>query len=376
MRLAGQPSFRQLQGSVPAIAANLTPLGALEADKRIKIEISLPLRNKVSLDALIEELYDPQSPKYRQYLTPAEFNAAFGPTDADLQSVVAFAVSNNLTIVNSTSDRRLLYVTAPVSTIEQLFQVSMLKYQHPSEPRTFYAPDREPLVPANLPILEIYGLSDFPTPHPVNSTNSVTMFGFDSLAPQPCGGSGANGAFMGYDFRHAYAPDVAYTGAGQRVGLLVFDGFFATDIAAYETKAGLPNVPITTVLLDGFNGVPVGAVGPGYPNPDIEVALDIENVISMAPGLSEVVVFEGYPLPGPFFPNDVLFAMANYSTTRINQFSTSYSWPGGHNGTTDLTCHTLMRTSECQTVVISTSELARVSQSKGGFQRRTRPCGR
>jgi xanthomonalisin len=197
MKLAGQPSFRQLQGSVPAVAANLAPIGALEADKRIKIEISLPLRNKDSLEALIEDLYDPQSPKYRQYLTPAEFTAAFGPTDADLQSVVAFAVSNNLTIVNTTSDRRLLYATAPISTIEQVFQVSMLKYQHPSEARTFYAPDREPLVPANLPISGIYGLSDFPRPHTGYSTNSLTMAEFDSLTLQPCVGSGANGTFMG-----------------------------------------------------------------------------------------------------------------------------------------------------------------------------------
>ncbi len=76
------------------------------------------------------------------------------------------------------------------------------------------------------------------------------------------------------------------TGAGQTVGLLEFDsGFFQSDITAYENLAGLPNVPISAVLLDGYNG------GPGAAND--EVSLDIEMAISMAPGLAAVIVYEG-----------------------------------------------------------------------------------
>ena len=35
-----------------------------------------------------------------------------------------------------------------------------------------------------------------------------------------------------------------------------FDGYLASDIQEYEGLAGLPNVPLQNVLLDGFNGVP------------------------------------------------------------------------------------------------------------------------
>jgi subtilase family serine protease len=117
---------------------------------------------------------------------------------------------------------------------------------------------------------------------------------------------------MGKDLRNAYVPGVSQTGAGQSVGLLAFAAFYPNDIRTYETMAGLPNVPIKVVLLDGFNGIPVlGDTG--------EPSLDIEMAISMAPRLSSVVVFDAGP--HGFF-NDILAAMA--ANPEIKQFSSSW----------------------------------------------------
>src|SRR5262249_924716 len=49
--------------------------------------------------------------------------------------------------------------------------------------------------------------------------------------------------------------------------------------------AGLPNVPIGIVLLDGRDGTPYGD--------NLEASLDIEMIISMAPGISQLRVYEG-----------------------------------------------------------------------------------
>src|SRR5258708_19353872 len=100
---------------------------------------------------------------------------------------------------------------------------------------------------------------------------------------KPSVGSAPGGGYMGSDFRNAYLPGSTLNGSGQIVGLLQFDGYFASDIATYESLAGLTNVPLQNVLLDGFNGAP-GA------NND-EVCLDIETAISMAPALAKVLVF-------------------------------------------------------------------------------------
>jgi len=123
---------------------------------------------------------------------------------------------------------------------------------------------------------------------------------------------------MGGDFRAAYLPGVALTGAGQVVGLLQFDGYTPSDITYYESRAGLPNVPLTNVLLDGFSGNPTGSGG------EVEVSLDIEMAISMAPGLAGVMVYMAGPY-GNF--HDILNRMATDNLAK--QLSCSWYIPGG-----------------------------------------------
>ena len=123
---------------------------------------------------------------------------------------------------------------------------------------------------------------------------------------------------MGNDFRAAYVPDTALTGAGQAVGLLQFDGYNASDITYYESQAGLPNVPLVNVLVDGASGHPSGGGG------EVEVCLDIETAISMAPGLSQVIVYMA-PNPSPF--EDLLNRMATDNLAK--QLSCSWYISGG-----------------------------------------------
>ena len=110
------------------------------------------------------------------------------------------------------------------------------------------------------------------------------------------------------------------------VGLVEFDGYYANDIAEYRSLASLPNVPLQNVLLDGFNGVPITGANAG----NSEVALDIEMVISVAPGLSSVVVYEAGPNGNA---NDVLSAMA--ANTAIKQFGCSWDFGTTPRGTMD-----------------------------------------
>jgi subtilase family serine protease len=154
---------------------------------------------------------------------------------------------------------------------------------------------------------------------------SVRMAETSSTAV-PRSGSGENGAFFGNDFRAAYLPEVTLTGAGQILGMVQFDGFYPADIAAYETAASLPQVPLQTVLLDGYDGVPTSGANSG----NGEVSLDIEMAVCMAPGLSKIVVFEAGPNG---FQNDILSAMASHA--EIKQLSCSWGWGGGPSTTTD-----------------------------------------
>jgi subtilase family serine protease len=274
-----------LHGQRPAVVANLQPIGVLEGSKRLNLVIGLPLRNKELLASLLQKIYDPTSPQYRHYLTPEQFTEKFGPSKEDYQAVMAFAQSHGLKVAGTAPNRVLVDVNGAVADIEQALHVRLRVYEHPTETRTFFAPDVEPSVDLAVPILAISGLSDYVRPKPL----SHRMPSLDGTpVSTPNGGSGTGGSYMGADFRKAYLPGISLTGSGQTVGLLEIDGYYTNDIIAYETQANLPNVALTNVLLDSASGLPgtnEDSVG--------EVSLDIETAIAMAPGLSQVIVYEG-----------------------------------------------------------------------------------
>ena len=303
-----------LHDHVPAVVAGLTPVDRLPASQHLNLAISIPLRNQQSLTDLLRQLSDPSSPNYRKYLTPAQFAEKFGPSEKDYQAVIDFARAHSLNVTGRHSNRVILDVEGAVSDIEKALNVTMLVYQHPKEARKFYAPDKEPSLDLTVPLAGISGLNNYALPHPRYKARPASV---GNAAPN-AGGSGPNGTYMGNDFRAAYVPGTALTGSGQTVGLLQFDGYTASDITYYEAKAGLPNVTLTNVLLDGFSGAPTGNGG------EVEVSLDIEMVISMAPGVSNIMVYEAGP-SGNW--HDILNRMATDDLAA--QLSCSWYIPGG-----------------------------------------------
>jgi subtilase family serine protease len=218
-----------LHGHVPPAVArfNLQPTGQLPATKGLHLAIGLPLRNQEALTDLIQQLYDPASPNYHQYLTPEQFTEQFGPTEQDYQKVIAFAKRNGLTVTGTSANRVLLDVSGSVADIEKAFQVTMRTYRHPTEARDFFAPDTEPTVDVALPVVDIQGLNDFSRPHP-----KLVKRGLANAVPQNGSAPDGSGAYFGNDFRNAYVPGTTLTGAGQVVGLVEFDGFYSKDIVA------------------------------------------------------------------------------------------------------------------------------------------------
>jgi len=307
----GMAAERQvLHGHVPSALArfNLQPAGRLPVTKNLQLAVGLPLRNQQALDDLLRQIYDPASPNYRHYLTPEQIAEQFGPSEQDYQSFIAFAEKNGLTVTGTYPNRTLLDISGSVASIQRVFHVTMRVYQHPREARTFYAPDVEPSLDLAVPVLHISGLDNFVLPRPMN----LHVIPLEQLTRTvPASGSGPSGLYMGNDFRAAYAPGVSLDGAGQVVGLLELDGYYPNDITAYENQAGLPNVPLTNVLVDSFSGAAGGN--------NIEVALDIEVAIAMATNVSKVIVYEG---PNPSGTIDILARMA--SDNLAKQISSSW----------------------------------------------------
>ena len=306
---AQNPPIQRLRGHIPEAVQRLTALGREDAADRLKLAIGLPLRNQDELTNFLQQIYDPSSPNYRHYLTPEEFTARFGPTEEDYRAVIQFAQRNGLTVTTTHPNRVILDVEASVADIERTLHVEMRRYQHPREARTFHAPSAEPTLDLAVPVLHISGLDDYQIPHPNLKMKPAAL----QAQATPNAGSGPGGTFRGKDFRAAYSVG-PLTGVGQTVALVQFDGYYPNDIATYESQAGLPAVPLTNVAIDGGVNTPGGG--------NNEVALDIEMVVSMAPGVSRIILYEA-PNPSPW--PDILSRMANDNLAK----QIGCSWGGG-----------------------------------------------
>jgi subtilase family serine protease len=274
-------------------------IGPMPASQRLNLALTLALRNQSQLSTFVEQLYDPTSPNYHHFLTVQQFTDQFGPTIGDYQKAISFAEKYGLRVTNTTPNRLVLDVSGTIAQINQAFGVNIEVFQHPTENRTFHAPDREPSVEEGVLIQGVNGLNNIEPPRPMGlKRQSVKQIpridriahGNQTVHTNQTGSFCLDGEcfFIGSDMRAAYAPGTALTGAGQAVGLFEFGPFNVSDVENYFALVGQPlDVPIVTELLDGVSGI----CGAGCD--DGEEAIDMEQTISMAPGLSAVIVYEG-----------------------------------------------------------------------------------
>jgi len=305
----GQPHPLMTRHVREVTSNGLTPLVApLPSAQVMHIVVTLPLRQQ-ELTSFLQELYDPSSPSYRHFINVEEFTKRFGPSQDDYDALIKFAAANGLTVIRTSRNRMNLDVSASAQNIERAFHVTMGVYQHPTENRTFYAPDREPTVDLPFKLWHIAGLDNYSIPHPVLRQNT------GGGAPIAMTGSGPAASFLGSDMRGAYYGG-PLTGAGQSIGLLEYLGTDLTDVATYYANVGQTNnVPITLISADGTPTNCAAAQGCD----DTEQTLDITQALGMAPGLSSLVMYVG--------STDTAIFNSMATADPLNaQLSCSWSW--------------------------------------------------
>jgi subtilase family serine protease len=269
-------------------------LGRLPATQIMQLDVVLPLRDPAGLESFLADLYSATVPNYRPFLTPAEFTEKFGPTQADYDAVVRYVEQHGLAVVGGSRDGMEVQVKGPVSAIESAFRVNLLTYQHPTEKRIFYGPDREPTVDLPFALWHISGLDNFSIPHPmyVKKSDYAKAHGIapEDVVRHATTGSGPSASFLGSDIRAAYYGRSALNGAGQNLGLLEYAGTDLSDLNTYYKNAKQTNkVKITLLSTDGTSTNCVSADGCD----DTEQTLDMTQAIGMAPGLASLVMYVG-----------------------------------------------------------------------------------
>ena len=293
--------------------------GRLPASQSMRFDVVLALRHQPELENFLQELYDPSSSEYRHYVTVPEFTERFGPSQEDYNVVISFAKANGFTVVGGSRDAFDVQLKGTVASVEKAFHVTMGVYKHPTENRTFYAPDREPTVDLPFQLWHISGLDNYSTPRPALAHSNL------KAKSNAVKGSCPGNSYCGSDMRAAYYGSGSLTGAGQTLGLLEFAGYDIADLKTYFKNAGQTNnVPVVGNSTDGTSLSCLNADGCD----DREQILDMTQAISMAPGLNDLYVFVGST------DTAMLSSMSTHSPL-VGQIGSSWTWEPSDPGTDD-----------------------------------------
>ena len=305
---------------VPSVLSGLslaTLDGPAPATQEISIGVSVQRPNAAGEEALYGELYDPSSPEYEQFLTPAEFNQEFGVPAAESSAIGDWLQGGGLTLETSSAGRDYFTVEGTVAQLDSLFDVSIGEYTF--QGKNFFANNVAPSVPTDLPIDAVVGL------------DNVRQFSLDSLsgavntglsAAQVGPQSGDQGTLTPQDLWGVYDDPGAAAltnadgtstpatlesskvdlGQGQTMG--VFGEGETSSVVAqlrlFEEAMGFPKVPVRTIETEGG---PDSAYGDN--SGAVEWYLDSQSSTGMAPDASQL---------------DFLFAKSLYDSDVFEDF--------------------------------------------------------
>lgn len=307
--VAAAPERVRLAGHVLPALAEAVPAAARAgaADGNLVLTVVLARSDPAAFEQYLRDLYDPASPRFRQFGNPRELSDRFGPRADDYAAVRGWFAQNGYTVTADSANRMTLTLSAPRAVVERTLDTTIGDYAIGAA--TFHANDRDPALPADVArrVQAITGLANLAVPAAPAPLNT----GIDGLRDcyQKAGsiqGSGnAIACGVGY-FLLAVVYDlfcldpITYfqgcrmippipgrtgTGAGngQTIGIVAFDSFHASDVADFLAYTGAPPERIARLSrVDVGGGAAPGAN-------QSEVLLDVDTVMTIAPNASWVV---------------------------------------------------------------------------------------
>ncbi len=277
--------------------------GRLESSTVVSGEVSLRPADPGALDAFATAVSDPASASYQRYLAPGEFGPRFGASGSTIAATISWLAGRGIRGAVADSDDLSVRFRATAARIEEAFGIGLERYAVPGGEMRF-APSAEPLVPAGLaPEVEgVLGFSDVGVPRPLLVPDSGARAGHSTVrargsgvkpsisGPAACSAASTaaadQNAWTANQIASAYSMPAVYSqgrlGAGISVAVYELEPFAPSDIQAYQS-CYRTHAAVSVTSVDG---------GPGTGAGTGESALDIEQVIGLAPD-STVHVYQG-----------------------------------------------------------------------------------
>jgi subtilase family serine protease len=286
-------------GTAPPLPRGAHIAGAAAGDTPLHLTITLQPRDPAALEAFATAVSTPGSPQFHDYLTPAQFAERFGAPPDAVTAVAASLRAHGLIPGQPSPDALSIPVTATAGTVARAFDVSFAHVTLQNGRTAIVNQQAPALDPKIAPdIQSVLGLDTLSSAkpllvHPQTATAHARPHVVTG-GPQPaCSGEGqqSQGGFTADQIGSAYGMSGLYQsgdfGAGQTVAVLELEPYDLTDIQHYARCYSLNGQPLNPQIAN----IPVDG-GAGSGSGSGEAALDIEDVIGLAPA-ANVAVYEG-----------------------------------------------------------------------------------
>jgi kumamolisin len=319
----------------PPAALDLGDSAVVEANTHITVTVSLKLSNSEQLDPLVQAIYTPGSPQYRQFLTPDQFRTRFGPSAATLAAVTREFTAAGLSVTRTATAQ--LHVTGTAAQLEKEFGVELHSFQAAATANTHAYPYRKPMSAPRVPgaiadsVNAVLGLDTRPhlTPHLHAAAQSS---GQSKASPHQVSNqtntTDPPGQWTVTDYAEYYDVNPLYrqglSGKGRTLAIVTFASMTESDAYYYWNLLGLKvqSNRISVVNVDG---------GPGAPSDDagsLETTVDVQQSGGLAPGAKIII----YQAPNTNQGNIDAYAAA-FDANRAETVSVSWGEWEGFDGT-------------------------------------------
>jgi len=351
-------------GSIAAVPAGATAAAAPSDSTKLTVDVALQPRNGTELRAYAEQVSDPNSLFYKQYLTKAQTQLLFAPSSAEVSAVSAALAAAGLTPGAAIDDSFYIPVQATVGQLKQAFKIGFAGYRLKDGSLAFDAtsvPKMDASVASD--VIGLDGLDDLMKPATDTKTAGKTTHGksapsnslsssasASTAAPAMCSGfTTAIDSYLnqfntaGVDAGTYYSPksmasaygynsQLASGSEGQGVTVAVeeWEAVSHQAVSDYQNCLGVHG---KVSYINDNAGTTVQPTATN--NVGIEASLDIEAIASIAPRAS-IQDFEGSDITASFTDADWLNTFAApVAADSANVIS--LSWGGCEAGAIDNT---------------------------------------
>ena len=242
------PPSRVIANTKPLWTAQAVNLGHASRSAAVKARVYLaPAGGLSALAQLATAMATPGNPNYHKFLTPAQYQQRFGPTDATVRTVSAYLRAAGLKVTGIGAGNRYISIKGRVAAAQRAFGTRIDRYRHHGQ--LVQAPTTALTVPASLAsyVLTVSGLDT--TPHMVTPASKPQV-------SQPAGYRNARPCSS------YYGEITASTEADGSTPLPQYDtatlpyavcGYTGPQLrSAYESSTALDGTGVTVAITDAY----------------------------------------------------------------------------------------------------------------------------